>query len=276
MGAGGVGSVAAVDGAPLPVLPRLDGKPWGGRRLAEFGFGLPPDEPIGEALITASEAVVAAGPRAGTTLGALATADPAALCGARGLAVTGGRPVFPLLIKIIDAAANLSIQVHPDDAGANAHGPDLLGKTEAWVVLAAAEGAIIYAGLNPDVPLDAFEAAVRAERGGTAEHLRQLSARPGDTLILPAGTVHALGAGIVVYEVQQPSEITYRLDDWGRLDAAGTPREMHVEAGLAAVKPSLMPEPIDPIALPAPAGTRALLTACRYFATERVTLPAAE
>ena len=276
MGAGGDGRIAGVDGAPLPVSPRLDGKPWGGRRLAEFGFDLPPDEPIGEALITASEAVVAAGPRAGTTLGALATADPIGLCGARGLAVTGGRPVFPLLIKIIDAAANLSIQVHPDDAGAKARGPDLLGKTEAWVVLAAAADAIIYAGLNADGTLDAFEATVRAERGGTAAYLRQLSVRPGDTLILPAGTVHALGAGIVVYEVQQPSDITYRLDDWGRLDSAGNPREMHVEAGLAAVKPSLVPEPIAPITLPAQAGARELLTACRYFATERVTLPAAE
>src|SRR5215207_2887488 len=184
MGVGGDRSIAGVDGAPLPVLPRLDGKPLGGRRLAELGFDLPPDEPIGEALITASEAVVAAGPRAGETLGALATADPAALCGARGLAGTGGRPVFPLLIKIIDAAANLSIQVHPDDAGANARGPDLLGKTEAWVVLAAAD-AIIYAGLNADITLDAFEATVRAERGGTAAHLRQFSVRPGDTLILP-------------------------------------------------------------------------------------------
>ena len=94
--------------------------------------------------------------------------------------------------------------------------------------------------------------------------------------MLPAGTVHALGAGIVVYEVQQPSDITFRLDDWSRLDAAGNPREMHVEAGLAAVKPSLVPTPIAPIPLPAQAGTRELLTACRYFATERISLPAAE
>ncbi len=276
MGAGGGGNVAAVDGAPLPVVPRLDGKPWGGRRLAEFGFDLPPDEPIGEALITASEAAVAAGPREGTTLGALAAADPAGLCGAQGLAVTGGRPVFPLLIKIIDAAANLSIQVHPDDAGAQERGPDQLGKTEAWVVLAASDGAIVYAGLAADGPLDTFAATVRAERGGTAAHLRQLHVRPGETLMLPAGTVHALGAGILVYEVQQPSDITYRLDDWGRLDAAGNPRQMHVEVGLAAVKPSLVPEPIDPVTLPAQAGARELLTACRYFATERISLPAAE
>jgi mannose-6-phosphate isomerase len=88
--------------------------------------------------------------------------------------------------------------------------------------------------------------------------------------------VHALGAGIVVYEVQQPSDITYRLDDWGRLDAAGNPREMHVELGLASVKPLLVPGPIDPVSLPAEAGSRELVTACRYFATERITLPAAE
>ena len=116
-------------------------------------------------------------------------------------------------------------------------------------------------------------ATVRAERGGTADLLRGLAARPGETFLLPAGTAHALGAGIVVYEVQQPSDITYRLDDWGRLDAAGNPREMHVEAGLAAVNPAFVPEPIAAVALPSGTGRRELLAACRYFATERVMVP---
>lgn len=272
MGEGGNG-VMTVTGAPLPVSPRLDGKPWGGRRLAEFGFALPPGEPIGEALITAAEAEIAAGPLAGRTLGELALADPAGVCGTRGLAVTGGRAIFPLLIKLIDAAANLSIQVHPDDAGAARRGPGLLGKTEAWVVLAAEPGAVTYAGFAPGTTAEAFARRVRAERGGTADLLRRLAPRPGETLLLPAGTAHALGAGILVYEVQQPSDITYRLDDWGRLDAAGNPREMHVEAGLAAVDPALLPDPIAPVALPDAAGERELLAACRYFATERVTLP---
>ncbi len=241
--------------------------------MAEFGFALPAEGPIGEALITAAEAVVATGPMAGQTLRELANADPAGMCGLRGLAVTGGRPVFPLLIKLIDAAANLSIQVHPDDAGAARRGPGLLGKTEAWVVLAAEPGATIYAGFAPGTTADEFVATVRAERGGTADLLRGLAARPGETYLLPAGTAHALGAGIVVYEVQQPSDITYRLDDWGRLDAAGNPREMHVEAGLAAVNPTFVPEPILPVALPGETGRRELLAACRYFATERVMIP---
>lgn len=271
---GGENGVMTVTGAPLLVSPRLDGKPWGGRRLAEFGFALPPGERIGEALITAAEAVVSAGPLAGRTLGELALADPAGMCGARGLAVTGGRAVFPLLIKVIDAAANLSIQVHPDDAGAARRGPGLLGKTEAWVVLAAEPGAVIYAGFGPETTLEAFAAAVRAERGGTADLLRRLEARSGETYLLPAGTVHALGAGIVVYEVQQPSDITYRLDDWGRLDAAGNPRETHVDAGLATVDPSLIPAPIAPVGLLVDGGEREVLAACRYFATERVTAPA--
>ena len=270
---GGENGAMTVTGVPLPVSPRLDGKPWGGQRLAEFGFALPPGGPIGEALITAAEAGVAAGPLAGRTLGELALADPAGVCGARGLAVTGGRPVFPLLIKLIDAAANLSIQVHPDDASAARRGPGLLGKTEAWVVLAAEPGAVIYAGFAPGTTPGIFAQTVRAERGGTAGLLRRLEARPGESFLLPAGTAHALGSGIVVYEVQQPSDITYRLDDWGRLDAAGNPREMHVEAGLAAVDPALVPEPIAPVALRAAAGARELLAACRYFATERVTLP---
>src|SRR4051812_28611925 len=118
---------------PLILTPRLDSKPWGGRRLAEFGFDLPPNEPIGEAVITAPEAIIADGPHAGRTLGEVVQDDPSAALGARGLTATGNRPLFPLLVKLIDAAEDLSIQVHPTDQFAESE--NSLGKTEAWHVL---------------------------------------------------------------------------------------------------------------------------------------------
>src|SRR5688572_13371318 len=117
---------------PLVVRPLLDAKPWGGQGLAAFGFELPPHEPVGEALLTAGEAVIATGPHQGRTLGELTQAAPEAVAGRVGLAATGGRPTFPLLVKLIEATAPLSIQVHPDDAAARRDRPDALGKTEAW------------------------------------------------------------------------------------------------------------------------------------------------
>ena len=107
---------------PVKLLPRLDPKPWGGRRLEQWGISLPPGETIGEALLTAPEATVASGPLSGTTLADLARTNPDTWVGAQGLAATGRRPIFPLLIKLIDAQANLSIQVHPDDPAAAAVG----------------------------------------------------------------------------------------------------------------------------------------------------------
>ena len=103
--------------------------------------------------------------------------------------------------------------------------------------------------------------------------MRKVQAQPGATVLIPAGTVHALGAGVMVYEVQQPSDVTYRLDDWGRVDADGTPREMHLEAGFRVARPETIPELISPVSLRPAIGERHLLAACRYFALERVALP---
>ena len=255
---------------PLPLLPRLDPKPWGGRRLARFGFALPPDEPIGEALLTAGEAVVASGYHAGRALADLVAADPVGLCGARGLVLTRGMPLFPLLVKLIDAAEPLSVQVHPPDAAAP---PGSLGKTEAWHVLDAAPGAVLYLGLNDGIGVAELEALAR--RGAsTAGLLRAVPAVPGETVYLPAGTVHALGAGVLIYELQQPSAVTYRLDDWGRLDAAGRPRALHRDAALDVLDPASRPDPIPPLALPTDAGERTRLVASPWFALERLALPA--
>ncbi len=266
--------MARTDLAPLLLRPRLDLKPWGGRALERFGLALPPDESVGEAVATAADAVVAHGPWAEQALGDVIAADPAAFLGNRGLAVSGGRILFPLVVKFLDARENLSIQVHPDDEAARPH--HRLGKTEAWHVLAADPGSWLYLGLRPDVAGDAFGDACREGTGAAAHCLRRIPAVPGTTVLLPAGTAHALGAGVVVYEIQQASDVTYRLHDWDRRDAAGQPRELHVDQGLAALHFPYRPERIAPIALATGAGRRHLLAACRVFALERIALAAGE
>lgn len=260
---------------PLLLEPRLDPKPWGGRRLERFALPLPAATPIGEAACTAMDAAIVGGFAAGRTLGDLVAADAPALLGERGLIATGGRPLFPLLIKLIDAAENLSIQVHPDDLAAG-HDGDRLGKTEAWHVLAAEPGAGLYVGLHPDVEADEFAAKCGGDGLATAACLRRLPAVPGTTVLLPAGTTHAIGAGVLLYEVQQPSDVTYRLNDWGRTDAAGDPRELHVDQGFGVLRRELRPDLIPPVNLVTGAGRRQLLVACRLFALERIALAAGE
>ncbi|MFL5759716.1 MAG: type I phosphomannose isomerase catalytic subunit [Thermomicrobiales bacterium] len=258
---------------PLILTPRLDPKPWGGRRLAEFGFDLPPDELVGEAVITAPEAIIGNGPHAGRTLGQIVHDDPAAALGERGLAATGNRPLFPLLVKLIDANEDLSIQVHPTDEDARAE--HSLGKTEAWHVLDAAPGGALYLGLRPDASMDELEEFARAGKR-TGGLLRRLEAKPHATVLIPAGTIHALGAGVLVYEIQQPSAITYRLDDWGRVDAAGKSRNLHIDQSVRVANADYRPEFIAPVELHRASGRAQLLTACRYFALERIALAAGE
>ena len=233
---------------PVKLQPRLDPKPWGGRLLEAWGIPLPPGETIGEALLTDPDATVVSGAIPGTPLGELASRDPAAWIGARGLEVTGGRPVFPLLVKLIDGQADLSIQVHPDDRAAAAAGLGT-GKTEAYHILAAEPGSVIYLGLDPEVKLEDFASSCLRANGSAAGCLRRVPAAPGMTVLIPAGTPHALGAGILIYEIQQPSNVTFRLDDWGRVDATGAARALHHREGLALVDPLSRPEPIPRVPL---------------------------
>jgi mannose-6-phosphate isomerase len=225
--------------------------------------------PVGEALVTANDARIVAGAGAGATLGEIVAARPG-LLGPAAAAAVHGRAVFPLLVKLIDASANLSIQVHPDDA--QAEPLDRLGKTEAWYVLAADPGAALYVGLRDGVTLEAFRTAAERLDGSSAALMRRVAAEPGRTILLPANTIHALGAGVMVYEIQQPSDVTYRLDDWGRVDAQGNPREMHLDAGFAVADPASRPEWVSPVDLPEAEGRRQLLVSARQFALERVAL----
>jgi mannose-6-phosphate isomerase len=169
-----------------------------------------------------------------TTLDDLAAATGEALVGTRGMALLG--PRFPLLAKLIDAGDWLSLQVHPDDALAEElYGPGALGKTEAWVVLDALPGSTLVTGPSPDLP----EAELLALIGAGAmdrQHCEVQPAQAGDVLLVMAGTIHAIGAGTFVYEIEQPSDLTFRISDWGRPAVAG--RALHRAEALRAVVPS--------------------------------------
>lgn len=254
---------------PLPILvtPRFDAKPWGSRRLGSL-CGELPDGPIGEALLTAPDARARSGPEAGRTLGELAAAAPQHWCGGQGLRATQGQAIFPLLVKIIDATDTLSVQVHPDDALAMARGLGV-GKTEAWHILDADPGSVLYAGLRDGVDADRFLAACRVE-DDVSPLLNSLAAQAGMTVVIPAGTVHAIGGGLLLYEIQQPSNVTFRLNDWGRRDEQGAPRALHHDDGLAALHARSAPRPALPLRL---TPERLALAATPWFALERVLVP---
>ena len=182
---------------------------------------------------------------------------------------TGGQVIFPLLIKFITSETHLSIQVHPDDTIAAAAGIGT-GKTEAYYILAAEPGSVLFLGLKPDVATPEFLAACRRQDGSAAQLLRQVPVTPGTTVLVPARTIHAPGAGITLYEIQQPSNVTFRLDDWGRRDETGRPRALHHDEGFAALDPSLQPGPIEPRPMPGGQRGRDLLLATPWFALEKI------
>lgn len=170
---------------------------------------------------------------------------------------------FPMLIKLIDAAQNLSVQVHPSDAFALAN-ENSYGKTEAWYVVAAEPGAGLYVGFSRDVTQEEFECAIKA--GTLTELLNFYEVKPGECYFIPAGTIHAIGAGCLIYEVQQNSNITYRVFDYGRVDKNGNPRELHVEKALRVTE-------LKKYEKHAPSATLSgdeLLAACAYFRLERL------
>jgi mannose-6-phosphate isomerase len=249
---------------PLAFEPYLRPMPWGGDHLAQWVEApLPPDKVIGEAWLLsdhhAHNSRVANGPLAGWTLRRLMQERAAELLG-----YDAGR--FPLLVKIVDARENLSVQVHPDDAEARRWAPAEGGKTEAWYVLEADPEAVIYLGLKPGV--DKATLARELPLGTVPLCLQRHEPRPGQCYLVPAGTVHALGGNLVVLEVQQTSDATFRLYDWGRVDAAGKPRPLHIEAALACLKEQptgaglKKPQPLPE------GGER--LAGCEFFAMDRL------
>lgn len=228
--------VTAVD-APLSLVPELRGRPWGGDRLRAWCPGARDEaagSPVGEAWLAGPKTRVAAGLWRGRTLADVAAALGPAFVGTAPFARYGAR--MPLLVKLLDAAVPLSVQVHPDDAYARrvtGAGGDL-GKTEAWWVLEAAPGAHVWWGFVRPVARAQVEAAIA--EGTIEDLLRRLDVARDDVVVNPAGTVHALGGGVLAYEVQQASDLTFRLYDHGRVGADGRPRELHVARGLAVAR----------------------------------------
>ncbi len=211
---------------PFRAIPVPHERVWGGIRL-----GPPGDLPIGELWVVGPWMDVADGARAGRTLDDVARELGAALVGSAAPVRPG--PRFPLLLKLIDPAAWLSVQVHPDDDLARRlAGPDAVGKTEAWYVIEADPGAELLAGTRADASPDAVRDAIR-QGSATTRLLERHPAEAGDAFLLPAGTLHAVGPGMLLYELQQPSDLTYRVDDWGR--AATPSRPLHTAEALAAV-----------------------------------------
>jgi mannose-6-phosphate isomerase len=253
--------------APLRIEPVFVTRIWGARALAPlFPEKSNLREPIGEVWLTSVDCRVASGSFAGKTLGAAWTEMPPDWRGEQ-LAAT---PDFPLLIKFLFPDEKLSIQVHPDDAYAAVHenAAGGRGKTEMWHAISAFAGAQVLVGLKPGVDKEEFFDAVTQN---TLESLFEaFPVNTGDTFFVPAGTPHTIGPKMVLCEIQQYSDITYRVYDYGRVDAHGKPRELHIEKALEVTrfgKPA--GGKVTPLFLPANGATKSLLAACRYFAAER-------
>jgi mannose-6-phosphate isomerase len=220
---------------PLRFTPIPKARPWGASRLAALGKGGVGGATIGESwevadlpdAISDGQSTVDGGPLAGMTLRALREANRRALLG---IATPAPDGAFPLLVKYLDAADNLSLQVHPDAAYAAKH-PDAHLKTEAWIIVACEPGARVYRGIRLGTTHDEFAAALAA--GRALEHIESYPVAPGDCIYLPSGVCHALGAGILAAEVQTPSDTTFRVWDWDRHDPK---RPLHLEQAWQCLK----------------------------------------
>ena len=254
---------------PLRFQPIFRRALWGGRRLADV-LG----KPIGSETDYAEswevvdhgedQSRVTDGPLAGRTLHQLISERPEELLGRH-----ADRQQFPLLCKFLDAQRDLSVQVHPNDEQAQQLDPPDWGKTEAWIVLDTRPGSKIYAGLKRGFDRHALTREVNRET--TACCLHSFEPNVGDCLFIPAGTVHALGAGLLVAEIQQSSDTTFRLFDWNRVDADGKPRTLHIEEALRTIYYERGPiHPQTPQATARPEFQR--MVECDKFVMDRATI----
>jgi mannose-6-phosphate isomerase len=220
---------------PLRFEPIYQYRLWGGRHLTGLlNAPLPGDGPIGEAWLLSDrsdhQSQVVGGPLKGRTISQLLEQFPEQMLGK----LAGRFPRFPLLLKFLDATAMLSVQVHPTKANTNLLPANETAKTEAWVVLEAGTQSRIYAGLKPGTTADKLRRALA--NGTVADDLACFTPKPGDAVFLPAGTVHSLGGDVVVFEIQQNSDVTFRLYDWGHVDAkTSQPRALQVDQAIACI-----------------------------------------
>lgn len=243
---------------PMKMQPVLHVRVWGGDKLARvLHKTLPDDQPYGESWEVHDTTRVANGAYSGRTLASLIEELGEALIGV-------GNPIsqgMPLLLKFLDSSQWLSVQVHPDDALAHELEGDPRGKNEAWIILDAEPHAQIVNGMLPGSTLDQLKNAI--EKGTLEQQVSYYEPAIGDALYVEAGTIHALGPGLLVYEIQQSSDVTYRLYDWNRMGVDGRPRLLHINKGLrvSRLEKHLLPSVIT-------ADTSRLLET-PYFVVER-------
>jgi mannose-6-phosphate isomerase len=239
---------------PFKLSPTYRDYVWGGTRLR-------PEAPItAESWVIYEGNPVATGPYSGQTLEAVARQEGAALLGSRAIAKTGSR--FPLLIKLLDCAQWLSLQVHPNDEQASRlEGPDFFGKTEAWFVVEADPDAQLISGFRPGLTPEDMRQGVGNR--GILDLVQYHQVRAGDTIFMPPGTIHALGPGLLIYEVQQTSDLTYRVYDWDR-PLTGS-RQLHIDQANQVLDPSATGEVAH---LPGSPSSPQRLVTSRYFALD--------
>ncbi len=244
---------------PLKSAPLFQPRIWGGRRMHDvLGKALPQGQNIGESWEVADlpegQSTIANGAFRGQTLGSVVRRYGEAITGARGFAGP-----FPLLIKFIDAQQVLSVQVHPDAETCRRMGKGRL-KTECWYILRAEPGAVIYKGLKEGVTRERFAQAIR--EGTVADLLAAVPVSEGECHFIPAGVVHTLGAGLLIAEAQTPSDTTYRVFDWNRVDDAGKPRQLHIEEALQSIHFDMTPDKL-------PVTTVGRLVDCEHFKVDK-------
>ena len=252
---------------PLKFVPYLKSVIWGGDRICQFKGIDQPEPNIGESweisAVPGHESVVSEGVFKGRTLNELISQYGSDLLGEKVVKRYGN--TFPLLIKFIDARDNLSVQVHPDDELARKR-HDSLGKTEMWYIIDADRDAKIYAGLN--IAMTPEQYVSRVASGTFAETLACHDSHPGDVFFLPAGRVHAIGAGNLLAEIQESSDVTYRIYDYDRRDAQGNTRELHTELAKDAIDYTVRDDYKSP--RPDDTSTDCELVRCEHFTTRRV------
>ncbi|MCH2127278.1 MAG: class I mannose-6-phosphate isomerase [Pirellulaceae bacterium] len=251
---------------PLRFRPIFRQYLWGGRRLATvLGKSLGEGDTFAESWEIVDhgtdQSQVEFGPLVGATLGRLVQDHGKDLLGRH-----APQKTFPLLLKFLDAQRDLSVQVHPDDSQAQLLNPPDLGKTEAWVILDVMPGSHLFAGLKPGIDRQNLTKAIAT--GQIVNCLHRVEPKVGDCYFIEAGTVHALGAGLMVVEIQQASDTTYRLFDWNRVTADGQPRPLHVTEALEAIKFSLGPVHAQ---RPQPTADAEIqqLVSCQHFVIDR-------
>jgi len=253
--------------APARLAPIFVPRIWGARDLSPlFPERSQEPEPIGEAWLTGEACVFSGGEFAGRTLGEVWPSLPEEWTGTS----LRGLPRIPLLVKFIFPEEKLSVQVHPDDAYAEKHERSAggVGKTEMWYVVSAREGSAVRVGLHPHVTRETFQ---RAVVDGTAEGcIGDVAVHAGDAVFVPAGTAHTICPGVVLCEIQQHSDITYRVFDYNRVGADGKPRSLHIRQALEVMTFGEQSGGLcEPVRIQRGAVTETFYAACRHFATER-------